>query len=271
MASFPIRAFMSSRLVISALAASGLLVFSFGARAQSVRGVTNTDIFIGTITDLSSGGALQAVNNADAIRMVFDDANAKGGVHGRKIKYIVEDSQSNVPRAVQAMNKLLNNDNVFVTLADGGTPLNNANMPEQFAKNVPNVFPLTAARSMYERYHPLKFAQFASYYDMTRAAVRYFAERRGRRAVCGMLQDTAFGREVSDAIAAQTEAMGLKVVATTWHKGTDLDFNAPVSKLKAADCDVIVLAAAVPDASLIIKTVPQNGVGYRSSGAIRAL
>jgi branched-chain amino acid transport system substrate-binding protein len=238
----------------SALAISGFLVFSAGGQAQSVRGVTDTEIVIGTITDLSSGGALQGVNNADSIRMVFDDANAKGGVHGRKIKYIVEDSQSSVPRAVQAMNKLLNNDNAFITLADGGTPLNNANMPEQFAKNVPNVFPLTAARSMYEPYHPLKFAQFASYYDMTRAAVRYFAERHGRRAFCGMLQDTAFGREVSEAITAQTEAMGLKVVAITFHKPTDLDFNAPVSKLRAAGCDIIVLAAAVPDAGLIIRT-----------------
>jgi branched-chain amino acid transport system substrate-binding protein len=172
MAPSPFRAFIGLRLVISALAASGLLVFSSGARAQSVRGVTNTEIVIGSVTDLSGPGVLQGINNSDAIRMVFDDVNARGGVHGRTIKYIVEDSQSSVPHAVQAMNKLLNNDSVFITLANGGTPLNNANMPEQFAKNVPNVFPLTAARSMYEPYHRLKFAQFASYYDMTRAALR---------------------------------------------------------------------------------------------------
>jgi branched-chain amino acid transport system substrate-binding protein len=255
----PAHALIGLRLVASALAVSSLLLYSCGARAQSVRGVTETEIIIGSVTDLSSLGALQGVNNSDAIRMVFDDANAKGGVHGRRIKYIVEDSQSNVPRAVQAMNKLLNNDNVFITLANGGTPMNNANMPEQFAKNVPNMFPLTAARSMYEPYHRMKFAQFASYYDMTRAAMKYFADKRGRRAVCGMLQDTAFGREVTEAIAAQADAMGLKVMATTLHKQSDLDFNAPVAKLKAAGCDVIILAAAVPDTSLIIKAVRRSG------------
>jgi branched-chain amino acid transport system substrate-binding protein len=89
---------------------------------------------------------------------------------------------------------------------------------------------------------------------MTRAAVKYFVEKRGRKAVCGMLQDTAFGREVTEAMTAQTEAVGMKVTAITLHKGTDLDFNAPVSKLKAAGCDIIVLAAAVPDAGLIIRT-----------------
>ena len=138
----PLRVLIGLRLVIPALAASGLLVLSSGARAQSVRGVTDTEIVIGTIADLSGAGVLQGMNNADAIRMVFDDANARGGVHGRTIKYVVEDGQSSVSRGVQAMNKLLNSDDVFITLADGRTPLNDANMPAQFAKNVPNVFPL---------------------------------------------------------------------------------------------------------------------------------
>src|SRR6202012_4908571 len=93
------------------------------------QGVTGTEIVIGTTTGLSGVTAVQGVNNGDAIRMAFDDANAKGGVNGRKIRYVVEDSQYQVPRAVQGMNKLLNNDKVFMTLQDGGTPMNNATWP----------------------------------------------------------------------------------------------------------------------------------------------
>jgi branched-chain amino acid transport system substrate-binding protein len=78
------------------------------AAAEAVQGVTGTEILIGTVTDLSGVTAIQGVNNANAIRLLFDEANAKGGINGRKIRYIVEDSQYRVPRAVQAMNKLLN-------------------------------------------------------------------------------------------------------------------------------------------------------------------
>src|ERR1700758_4200222 len=114
------------------IVAGGLLLsIPIANSADTVRGVTDNEIVIGTITDLSGVTAVQGVNNADAIRMAFDEANAKGGVHGRKIKYIVEDSQYTVPRAVQAMNKLLNNDDVFMTLDNGGTPMNDANMPAQ--------------------------------------------------------------------------------------------------------------------------------------------
>ncbi len=242
------------RLCVSAMAIAGVLSIAATASAQTIRGVTDTEIVIGTVTDLSGVTAVQGVNNSDAIRMAFDDMNAKGGVHGRKIKYVVEDSQYTVPRAVQAMNKLLNSDNIFLALDDGGTPMNDANMPAQFAKNVPNVFPLTAARSMYEPYNRLKFAQFASYYDQMRAAVKYFAEQRGRKAFCVMYQDSDFGKDVLAGVVAQTEAMGMKVVATTAHRPTDTDFNGPVAKLHDAGCDAVMMGTIVRDTNIIIQT-----------------
>ena len=104
------------------LLAAALAIPSVTTRAaDAVRGVTDTEIIIGTMTDLSGVTAVQAVNNVNAVRMAFDEANAKGGVHGRKIKYIVEDMQYQVPKAVQAMNKLLNRDNIFFALVNGGT------------------------------------------------------------------------------------------------------------------------------------------------------
>src|ERR1700742_2013935 len=137
--------------------------------ADPVHGVTDTEILIGTVTDLSGVTAIQGVNNANAIRMLFEEANAKGGINGRKIRYIVEDSQYQVPRAVQAMNKLLNNDKVFMTLQDGGPPMNNATWPMAMEKNTPKLLPLTAARSMYEPFHHLKFSQTSSYVDQMRS------------------------------------------------------------------------------------------------------
>src|SRR3984957_13029983 len=240
------------RLFASALA---FAAFATTASAQTVRGVTDTEIVIGTVTDLSGVTAVQGVNNSDAIRMAFDQANAKGGIHGRKIKYVVEDNQYQVPRAVQAINKLLNSDNIFLALDDGGTPMNDANMPAQFAKNVPNVFPLTAARSMYEPYNRLKFAQFASYYDEMRSAVKYFAQAKGRKAFCVAYQDSDFGKDVLAGVIDETKALGLTVAATEAHRPTDTDFNGGMQKLHDANCDVIMMGTIVRDSNIIIQTV----------------
>src|ERR1700678_4677252 len=82
--------------------------------AAETRGVAEQEILIGTYTDLSGVTAMWGVNNSNAWRMVFDDVNAEGGINGRKIRYIVEDNQYQVPRSVQAANKLINRDGVFI-------------------------------------------------------------------------------------------------------------------------------------------------------------
>jgi branched-chain amino acid transport system substrate-binding protein len=224
---------------------------------DAVRGVTDTEIIIGTMTDLSGVTAVQVVNNVNAVRMAFDEANAKGGVHGRQIKYIVEDMQYQVPKAVQAMNKLLNRDNIFFAIVNGGTPMNDAVMPMMFAKSVPNVFPLTAARSMYEPFNRFEFGQFASYYDEMRAGVKYFVQQQGRKAICAMYQDSDFGRDVL--AGAEAEALDLQIVARTAHAPTDTDITSAVTKLREASCDMVVLGTIVRDTIIILQTAHKQG------------
>jgi branched-chain amino acid transport system substrate-binding protein len=251
---------MKSMLGITRLlGAAAFIALAPGAMAQTVQGVTDTEIVIGTATDLSGVTAVQGVNNSNSVRLAFDEANAKGGVNGRKIHYIVEDSQYQVPRAVQAMNKLLNEDHIFFAMVNGGTPMNDAMMPMMFAKGVPNILPLTAARSMYQPYNKLKWSQFASYYDQMRAGVKYFVEQRGKKMVCAMYQDTDFGKDVLAGVNAQLEAENMKLIASTAHKPTDTDFTADMSKLHDAKCDLITMGTIVRDSTLIISTAKKMG------------
>jgi len=230
-----------------------------GVAFAAQRGVSDNEIIVGTYTDLSGVTAMWGVNNANSWRMVFDEVNAAGGINGRKIKYVVEDSQYQVPRAVQASNKLLNRDNVFIMVANGGTPMNNATMPEQLQKGVPNMFPLTSARSMYAPFHHLKFGLAASYYDQMRAGVKLFVEEKGKKAICAMSQDTDFGRDVMDGARDQLKAMNIQLVAETLHKPADTDFTASVARLKDAKCDLVLLGTIVRDTIQIVAAARKAG------------
>jgi len=123
------------------------------------------------MTILSGVTAEQATNNAQAPRMAFDEANEQGGIRGRQIRLIIEDMQYIVPKGVYAMNKILNRYNIFFTLANGGTPHNDAVLPAVIEKGVPNLFPLTCARPMCEPLNRYKFGEFASCYDQMRTVV----------------------------------------------------------------------------------------------------
>ena len=241
-------------LLVGAVALAGTALGQAGPR-----GVTTNEIVLGMHTDLSGPAATYGVSSSNAVKMRFDEINEKGGIAGRKIKLIVEDTQYQVPRAVQAGGKLINRDRIFAMVAPLGTPMNNALFKDQFDAGVPNLFPLSAARSMYEPFHKLKFYGAASYVDQVRAGINYMVTKKGKKALCVMYQDTDFGKEVLDGVQLQAEKMKLRVVETTSHKPTDQDFTAQITKLKAAGCELVVLGTIVRDSIVPYATARKIG------------
>jgi len=245
---------LTAGILIGAVALAGV-----AAAQKETRGVSKTEIVLGMHTDLSGPAATYGVSSSNAVKMRFDELNEKGGIHGRKIRLIVEDTQYQVPRAVQAGTKLINRDHIFAMVAGLGTPMNNALFKDQFDANVPNLFPLSAARSMYEPFHRLKFYGAASYVDQVRAGINYFVTKKGKKALCVMYQDTDFGKEVLDGVQMQVDKLKMKIVETTTHKPTDQDFTAQITKLKSASCDLVVLGTIVRDSIVPYATARKIG------------
>jgi branched-chain amino acid transport system substrate-binding protein len=234
--------------------------FATTALAQEkVRGVTKNEVVLGMHTDLSGVAAIYGVSTRNAMQIRFDEVNAAGGVHGRKIKLIVEDSQYQVPRAVQAANKLLNRDNIFAMIGGAGTPMNNAVLPDQLKLNVPNLFPLSWARQMSQPFHKLKFAAYAPYYDQIRAGVKWMAENRGKKNLCALYQDTDFGQEIFEGVRDQAQAMNLKLAETATNKPADTDLSAQITRLKAANCDVVFMGTIIRDTIIAYSTARKAG------------
>ena len=222
-----------------------LLIFFTSHAALADQGISDTEILIGMHTDLSGPASMIGKQSVDGANMRFDEFNAKGGAHGRLIKFIVEDHQYTVPRAVQAANKLLRRDKVALMLGSLGTPMNNAVLTDQLKLNVPNLFPLTAARSMYEPFHKLKFTSGSTYYDQIRTGIKYLVENNNRQNVCVLYEDTDFGQEIVDATEDQLEEMGMNLVERASAKPTDTDFTAQIKKLKNANCDLVAMGTIV--------------------------
>ncbi|HEY2876118.1 MAG TPA: ABC transporter substrate-binding protein [Reyranella sp.] len=238
--------------------AVAVLAAAPGAFAQQ-RGVTPTEVTFGMHTDLSGVAATYGVSSSNGVKMRFDEANAAGGIDGRKLKVIVEDQGYQVPKAVQACNKLINRDKVFAFVAPLGTPMNNACFKDQFAAGVPNLFPLSAARSMYEPFERLKFYGAASYVDQIRAGIEYFVKNKGVKKVCVMYQDTDFGKEILEGAEMQTKKLGIAIAEKTAHKPTDQDFTAPITKLREAGCQLIAMGTIVRDSIVPYTTARKAG------------
>ena len=227
--------------------------------AVATRGVTDEEIVLGTYTDVSGPIAIWGVGVVNGARMRIDEANEAGGVYGRRIRFVVEDTSYQVPRAIQAANKLINRDNILAMILAVGTPTNNAVMPQQFEQGVPNLFPVTGARAMVDPFHPMKFSQHGIYYDEVRAAIKYFVEREGRKTVCAIYHDTDYGLEIRDAVEDQVREMGLEVAAEAAHKPTESEFTGAVLRLRNAGCDLVLMGTVHRDTILVLDTARKMG------------
>lgn len=227
--------------------------------ATSNRGVSDNEIVLGVYTDLSGPTAIWGVGATNAARMRFDQVNAAGGVHRRKIRYVVEDTSYQVPKAISAANKLVNRDEVLAILLGVGTPLNNAIMPMLFENNVINLFPISGGRQMVEPFHPLKFTQRGIYYDEVRASVKHFMEQEGKQTPCVIYQDTDYGVEILEGAEDQAAAMGVEIAAVSAHKPTDSEFTAAILRLKNAGCDLVLMGTVHRDTILVLDAARKMG------------
>ena len=230
-------------LIAAALALAAAQAFA-QAKAPP-QGVSKDEIVVGSIQDLSGpiAGFGKQVRNGMLLRV--DEINEQGGINGRKLKLIVEDSAYDPKKAVLAAQKLVNQDKIFIMVGHIGTAQNLAAMPVQFEKNVINFYPITAAREMYEPFNRLKYSFAATYYDQMRGAVPKLVKEKGAKKVCTMYQDDEFGLEVVRGGEAGLKTIGMEFVEKTSYKRGATDFSSQVARMKAGGCDFVVLGTII--------------------------
>lgn len=245
----PYRIFMAGMLLAAAA--------SVGAQQQ---GISKNEVLIGTIQDLSGPLSSYGKQARNGMQMAIDEINELGGVNGRRIKLLVEDSGYDPKKAVLATQKLVNQDKIFMMVGHIGTAQNEAAMPIQFEKEIINFMPLTAARSMYEPFHRLKFSSLPTYYEQIHLALpKLLARQKSVTKVCVVYQDDDFGQEVLQGAVDGLKARQMTVLDKASFKRGATDFSSQMAKLQASGCELVVLGTIIRETVGAIATARKLG------------
>ena len=98
------------------------ILFIYSASSFADQGVSDDEIMLGMHTDISGPVSSFGKYSVEGAKMRINEINEAGGINGRVLKLVAEDHQYQVPRAVQAANKLINKDKIFLMVASLGTP-----------------------------------------------------------------------------------------------------------------------------------------------------
>jgi branched-chain amino acid transport system substrate-binding protein len=251
---------MKLKLAVLALAFTGTTL------AQT-QGVSKNEIVIGSMQDLSGPIVAFSKQLVAGMNMRVDEVNASGGINGRKLKLVVEDHGYDPKKAVLATQKLVQKDKIFAMIGTIGTPTSMASMPILFDKNIPHLFPLTAAREMYEPLHKLKYSFAATYFDQMRAGVKMIVKQKGYKKVCSLYQDDDFGAEVMRGAEAGLKEINMALAEKTTYKRGATDFSSQIARMKDAGCDFVVLGTIIRETIGSIGTARKLGWNVEFMGS----
>jgi branched-chain amino acid transport system substrate-binding protein len=213
--------------------------------ALAQQGVSANEIVIGTAQDLSGPIVNFSKATVNGMRMRVEEINAAGGINGRKLRLVVEDHGYDPKKAVLAAQKLVQQDKIFAALGSIGTPTAVAAMPIYLDAKVAHLFPLSAAREMFEPLAPLKFSFAATYYDQIRAGIKRLVKEKGLKKICTLYQDDDFGTEVMKGAEQGLKDLGMTYAERTTYKRGATEFSSQVAKMKEAGCDGVVMGSII--------------------------
>jgi branched-chain amino acid transport system substrate-binding protein len=241
---------------------TGAASFVFaGAKAD-----TNT-ITIGGIFPLSGPVAVYGVEARNGIELAIEEINAAGGINGKRVAIISEDDTGNPEITVNAYRKLTAQDKVNVIIGSLTSGCTIAITSLAQAQKVVLVAPAATAEAVTDAGDFIFRACFIDPFQGTVGGAFAVNELKARRAAVLYDNGNDYSVGLKDNFIASFEKSGGTIVANESYITGDVDFNAQLTKIKAANPDVVYLPDYYSTVALIAKQLRAQGINTPIVGA----
>jgi branched-chain amino acid transport system substrate-binding protein len=247
--------------------ALGALVLALAVAVGSLPATAQGPIKIGASLSLTGTYAKLGKNQHEGYQLCQKDLNAKGGLLGRKIEFVVYDDQSMPATAVRLYEKLITEDKVDGVMGPYSSPVTEAvaNVTEKYKKVM--VSPLAATTSIFKKtprrqYIFMVISPAEAYLE----GLVDMAAKRGLKTVAIVNEDTLFSKAAASGAAELAKKKGLQVVYQEAYPKGNTDFSALLTKVKAANPDVIAAATYFDDAVALTRQMRELSVNPRMYG-----
>ncbi len=218
-------------------------------------GVTDTEIKIGGIVDLSGPIAFMGKGVSGGAGTYFKMINDEGGIHGRKIVYLVEDDSYSPPKAVAAAKKLIERDKVFCLFMVLGSAQSLAMYPTLERAGVPLIQPATQNSRMANPPKKYLFDADPNYIVQAKIGVDYALKELKMKApkLAVIYQDDEPGQDWLKGVKEACKHYNLQLVAEAPYKRGTVDFSSQVARMKTAGADLVMMWTLIREPAGILK------------------
>src|ERR1051325_3578322 len=188
-----------------------LLVLALGVILLGATADAQGPVRIGASLSLTGTYAKLGKNQHEGYQLCQKDLNAKGGVLGRKVDFVVYDDQSMPPTGVRLYEKLITEDKVDAVMGPYSSPITEAaaNVTEKYKKVM--VSPLAATTSIFRKGRKYVF-MVISPAEVYLEGLIDIAAKRGLKTVAVVNEDTLFSKAAASGAVELAKKRGMQVV-----------------------------------------------------------
>lgn len=224
-------------------------------------------IKIGGLAPLTGAVSVYGVATNNGIQIAVDEINAAGGINGKKIDYIFQDEKGDATEAVNAYNKLVQNEGIVALVGDVTSTPTLAVAQAAVQDGLPMITATGTAEAITATGDNIFRACVTDPYQGDLMA-RYAAKKMGAKKaaiIYNMADDYSLG--LTEAFENAAKEAGMEIVAKESYTTNDVDFKSQLTKIAAKTPDVFFIPVYYQDLALIAVQAKEIGITAPMIGA----
>lgn len=242
------------------LALVGLFsLFLLSACAQNAPAAGGSDpLLIGVSGPLTGNNAQYGAQWKKGFDLALEEINAAGGVKGRQLQYVFEDSQSDPKQSVVVAQKFIADPRVLVELGDFSSPASMAASPIYERAGLVQ-FGFTNSHPDFTKGGQYTWSNSISQNDAAPLHADYVADL-GLKRIAVLHLNTDWGKTTYELFAQRAKERGVEIVATEAYLPEEKDFRSALTNVRNSNPDGITLISYYTDAALLTQQIKALGL-----------
>lgn len=258
------RAEASPRLAARSLVALALQLIIFAlvlaaCAAPGQQASADEPLLIGVSGPLTGNNAQYGAQWQKGFDLALDEINGAGGVRGRPLAYVFEDSQSDPKQSVVVAQKFIADERILVELGDFSSPASMAASPIYERAGLVQ-FGFTNSHPDFTKGGQYMWSNSVSQSDNAPMLARYAVSDLGLKRLAVLHLNTDWGRTTTDLFLPAAQELGAEVVAVEGYLPEEKDFRSTLTRVRDANPDGIILISYYADGALIAQQTRSAGL-----------
>jgi branched-chain amino acid transport system substrate-binding protein len=217
-------------------------------------------LLLGVATSLTGGQATFGISTRNGVDLAIKEANAEGGVNGKKLEIRVYDTQGKPEEAAQAVTRLITQDKVLMVLGDVASSNSLAMAEKAQAAGVPMITPSSTNPAVTEKGEYIFRVCFIDPFQGF--VMAKFARENLKASKVAVLQDnkSAYSIGLTDVFTRKFTEMGGKITGTESYSQGDTDYRAQLTAIKKSQPEAIYVPGYYSEVGVIARQARELGL-----------